>query len=110
MAPASVAAIELISPRNKDRPQSRHEFVVKCASLLKAQVSLVLIDIVTDRRANLLRELMEYLEKTNPQAALGYYREVAKDAPADSAEAKQAADCIKALGGEASQAKPQAKR
>lgn len=57
-----VAAIELISPRNKDRPQSRHEFVVKCASLLKAQVSLVLIDIVTNRHANLFRELMEYLE------------------------------------------------
>jgi hypothetical protein len=57
-----VAAIEFISPRNKDRPQSRHEFVVKCASLLKAEVSLVLIDIVTTRRANLLKELMEYLE------------------------------------------------
>lgn len=29
-----VAAIELVSPRNQDRPQSRHDFVVKCASLL----------------------------------------------------------------------------
>lgn len=57
-----VAAIELISPRNKDRPQSRHEFVVKCASLLKSQVSLVLIDIVTNRHANLFRDLMEYFE------------------------------------------------
>jgi hypothetical protein len=44
-----VAAIELISPGNKDRPQSRHDFVVKCASMLKAGVSLVLIDILTDR-------------------------------------------------------------
>jgi hypothetical protein len=61
-----VAAIELISPRNKDRPQSRHEFVVKCASLLKAQVSLVLIDIVTNRHANLFRDLMEYLEIPEP--------------------------------------------
>ena len=57
-----VAAIELISPRNKDRPQSRHEFVVKCASLLKAHVSLVLVDIVTNRHANLFRDLLEYLE------------------------------------------------
>jgi hypothetical protein len=57
-----VAAIELISPRNKDRPQSRHEFVVKCASMLKAHVSVVLVDIVTNRHANLFRELMEYLE------------------------------------------------
>jgi hypothetical protein len=60
-----VAAIELISPRNKDRPQSRHEFVVKCASMLKAGVSLVLIDIVTERRANLFRDLVEYLEISN---------------------------------------------
>jgi hypothetical protein len=57
-----VAAIELISPGNKDRPQSRHDFVVKCASMLKAQVSLVLIDVVTDRQANLFKELLEYLE------------------------------------------------
>jgi Protein of unknown function (DUF4058) len=61
-----VAAVELISPGNKDRPQSRHEFVVKCASLLKAQVSLVLIDIVTTRRANLFKQLMEYLEIRKP--------------------------------------------
>jgi hypothetical protein len=57
-----VAAIELVSPANKDRPRSRHEFVVKCARLLKADVSLVLVDIVTDRHANLFEELLEYLE------------------------------------------------
>jgi hypothetical protein len=57
-----VAAIELISSSNKDRPQSRHDFVVKCASLLKAHVSLVLIDIVTNRQANLFHELTQYLE------------------------------------------------
>jgi len=61
-----VAAIELISPGNKDRPQCRHEFVVKCASMLKAHVSLVLIDIVTNQHANLFKELMEYLEIRNP--------------------------------------------
>lgn len=57
-----VAAIELISPSNMDRPQNRHEFVVKCASLLKAHVSVVLLDIVTNRHANLFAELMDYLE------------------------------------------------
>jgi hypothetical protein len=65
-----VAAIELISPGNKDRPQSRHDFVVKCASLLKAGVSLVLIDVVTERQANLFKELMEYLEIRNLQNPL----------------------------------------
>lgn len=58
-----VAAIELISPGNKDRPESRHDFVVKCASLLKAHVAVTLIDIVTNRQASLFKELMEYLEK-----------------------------------------------
>jgi hypothetical protein len=62
-----VAAIELISPCNKDRPESRHDFVVKCANLLKARVSLVLIDIVTDRRANLLGELLEHIESSHSQ-------------------------------------------
>jgi hypothetical protein len=65
-----VAAIELISPRNKDRWQSRHDFVVKCASMLKASISLVLIDIVTERRANLFRDLMEFLEIRNVQNPL----------------------------------------
>jgi hypothetical protein len=63
----------------------------------------------TGRLVSKLR-LGKSLEKTNPKAALGYYREVAKNAPAGSAEAKQAAERIKALGGDASQAKPQSKR
>src|SRR5262249_45787273 len=46
-----VAAIELITPGNKDNPQSRRKFVIRCASMLKARVSLVLIDIVTNRHA-----------------------------------------------------------
>jgi hypothetical protein len=57
-----VAAIELICPRNKDLSQGRHDFVAKCASMLKAHISLVLIDIVTNRHANLFKDLMEYLE------------------------------------------------
>jgi hypothetical protein len=30
-----VAAVELVSPRNKDRPESRRVFAVKCASYLE---------------------------------------------------------------------------
>ena len=45
-----VAAIELISPSNKDRPEQRQAFAVKCASYLHQGVSLILIDIVTNRR------------------------------------------------------------
>jgi len=44
-----VAAIELISPGNKDRPESRHQCVAKCAALLKQNVCVVLVDFVMIR-------------------------------------------------------------
>jgi len=56
-----VGAIELISPGNKDRADNRQAFAAKCASYLHQGVSLVLIDIVTDRRANLHNETMRLL-------------------------------------------------
>ena len=57
-----VAAIELISPGNKDRPAERRAFAAKCASYLARGVSLVLMDIVTTRRANLHNETMRLME------------------------------------------------
>jgi hypothetical protein len=59
--PRLVAAIELISPRNKDRPEARQAFAIKCASYLHQGVSLILIDIVTERHANLHNELLGLL-------------------------------------------------
>jgi hypothetical protein len=59
--PRLVAAIELVSPANKDRPETRRAFVTKCASYLHQGVSLIVIDIVTDRLANLHNELMAQL-------------------------------------------------
>ncbi len=56
------AAIELISPANKDRPGSRRTFAAKCAGYLKQAVSVVMIDLVTERTANLHADLMEALE------------------------------------------------
>src|SRR4051794_6512873 len=35
-----VAAVEIVSPANKDRPQSRRTFVAKCASLFQQGVSV----------------------------------------------------------------------
>lgn len=55
------AAIELISPANKDRPSNRHAFAVKCASYLNRGVSVVLVDIVTERTANMEAALLEVL-------------------------------------------------
>src|SRR5262249_52306923 len=56
-----VAAIELVSPANKDRPQSREAFVAKCASLLRKGVAVSLVDLVTIRRFNLYAQLMQFI-------------------------------------------------
>ena len=58
------AAIELVSPSNKDRPSSRRVFAAKCAGYLKHGVSVVIVDVVTDRAANLHAELFEALDVT----------------------------------------------
>jgi hypothetical protein len=63
-----VAAIELISPGNKDRPDERQAFATKCASYLYQGVSLIIIDIVTSRQANLHNDLM-HLMATAPMSA-----------------------------------------
>ncbi len=57
-----VAAIELVSPRNKDRLESRRAFVSKCAAHLQEQVGVLVVDVVTNR-ANLHQELLELLSR-----------------------------------------------
>ncbi len=54
-------AIELVSPRNKDRAASRRIFAAKCAGYLKHGIGVVVVDIVTARNANLHRELFATL-------------------------------------------------
>ncbi len=65
--PKLVAALELVSPANKDRAETRRAFAVKCASYLHQGISLILLDIVTERLANLHNETLELL----PAAAAG---------------------------------------
>lgn len=57
-----VSAIELVSPGNKDRAESRRAFAAKCASYLAMGVGLVVVDIVTERTANLHDELVTLLD------------------------------------------------
>ncbi len=52
-----VAAVEIVSPRNKDRPSARDEFVSKCHAMLQQDVCVVIVDPVTNRGANLYAEL-----------------------------------------------------
>src|SRR6266852_4224887 len=60
--PRLVAAIELVSPANKDRPANRRMFAVKCASYLYGGVSVIIVDVVTERSGNLHAELLELLQ------------------------------------------------
>lgn len=61
-----VASIEIVSPANKDRPEHRRIFVGKCAALLQQEVSVVIVDLVTSRSANLYAELLEFLNEHDP--------------------------------------------
>jgi hypothetical protein len=60
--PTLVAAIELVSPGNKDRQEHRRAFAAKCSSYLQQGIGLMLIDIVTNRQANLHNELVYLLD------------------------------------------------
>jgi hypothetical protein len=52
-----VAVVELVSPRNKDRPEARRAFAAKCAAYLQRGVGVVTVDTVTTRQANMHNEL-----------------------------------------------------
>ncbi|QEH38368.1 hypothetical protein OJF2_69690 [Aquisphaera giovannonii] len=64
-----VAAVEIISPSNKDRPESRRQFVAKCAALLREQVSVTFVDVVTTRQFNLYAELLDWTGHADPSQA-----------------------------------------
>jgi hypothetical protein len=54
--PTLVAVIELVSPGNKDRAEERRAFAVKSASYLHQGISLIIVDVVTNRGGNLHNE------------------------------------------------------
>ncbi len=56
--PRLTAAIELVSPRNKDRPRARDAFASKCAGYLRRGCGLVVVDAVTTQRADLHSDLL----------------------------------------------------
>jgi hypothetical protein len=66
--PRLVAAIELVSPGNKDRPAERLAFATKCASYLYQGISLIIVDIVTSRRANLHNRMLQVMEASDALA------------------------------------------
>jgi Protein of unknown function (DUF4058) len=64
-----VAAVEIVSPANKNRPESCRAFVTKCAALLQQRVSVAIVDLVTTRPFNLYGDLLELIGQTDPALA-----------------------------------------
>lgn len=61
-----VAAIEIVSPANKDRLEHRRAFIAKCAALLQERVSVAMVDLVTTRHFSLYQELLELIGQNDP--------------------------------------------
>jgi hypothetical protein len=81
-----VAAVELVSPRNKDRPRARRHFAAKCAAYLQAGVSVVFVDVVTTRKENLYAALLDQLSLPPDDADEGQLYAVAcRSTPPDEA-------------------------
>jgi hypothetical protein len=66
-----VAAVEIVSPSNKDRPENRRAFVAKCARWLPECVCVAIVDLVTARGFNLYGELLDFLGQSDASAASG---------------------------------------
>lgn len=61
-----VAAVEIVSPANKDRPENRRNFAAKCATMLRQGVSVSIVDLVTVRLFNLYADLLDLLGRSDP--------------------------------------------
>lgn len=56
-----VGIVELLSPRNKDRADSRRTFAAKCVAYLQRGIGVVVADIVTSRQFNLHNDMIRML-------------------------------------------------
>lgn len=61
-----VAAVEIVSPANKDRFEHRNVFVAKWAALLQKGVAVSIVDLVTVRQFNLYTELLAFIGHADP--------------------------------------------
>ena len=71
--PVLAGAIELVSPANKDRREHRDAFVAKCEAMLREGVGLMVVDIVTNRFANLHSDLLNRLGTPVAESASRLY-------------------------------------
>ena len=59
-----MAAVEIVSPANKDRAETRRAFVAKCAALLQQSVCVSIVDLITTRNFNLYADLLALIGDT----------------------------------------------
>lgn len=85
-----VAAIELVSPGNKDRPEVRDAFAQKVTSYLHEGISVLVVDVVTERHANLHDEIVRLMRMpaelrmpADPPLYAASYRPVLRDGRAE---------------------------
>ena len=77
-----VGVVELLSPANKDRPETHEAFVSKCDACLREMIGLAIIDVVTASNANLHSLLMRRsgeAEVVNDSLYAAAYRPVRRD-------------------------------
>ena len=82
--PRLTAAIELVSPGNKDRSRARQAFAAKCAGYLQGGSGLVVVDVVTTRRVDLHADLLSSLgadpgPTASPSLSAVAYRSVGRE-------------------------------
>jgi hypothetical protein len=61
-----VAAVAIVSPANKDRPEHRNALVGKCAALLRKGVAVSIVDLVSVRQFNLHADVLAFLGHKDP--------------------------------------------
>jgi len=61
-----VAAVEFVSPSNKDRSDTRQQFAAKTIALLQQGVCVCIVDPVTSRHSNLYAEVLEGFGRSDP--------------------------------------------
>ena len=90
-----IAALELVSPANKDRPTNRRAFATKCANYLEQGTSVIVVDIVTGRSPSLHTELMTILD-LNSDVAWSNHRAFYDRLSLASRECAHKHDCMRA--------------
>jgi hypothetical protein len=64
------AVVEFVSEGNKKEGEERRAFVTKCVSYLRRGIGVVIVDVVTSRRANFHNELLGMIGGPTPPAPM----------------------------------------